>query len=91
MERKSLDPRPGDELGQYLESPPGGIVYWEVYQLTIILNMLIYPNFEQHQAVKYPTLSRIALDYLAIQGSATLCDSSERAFSGGGSITHVKQ
>jgi hypothetical protein len=31
--------------------------------------------------VEYPTLSRIAWDYLAIQGSAT---PSERAFSGGG-------
>jgi len=36
---------------------------------------------QQHQAVEYPTLSRMAWDYLAIQGSAT---PSERAFSGGG-------
>jgi len=35
----------------------------------------------QHQAAEYLTLSRMAQDYLAIQGSAT---PSERAFSGGG-------
>jgi hypothetical protein len=35
----------------------------------------------QHQTLEYPTLSRMACDYLAIQGSAT---PSERAFSGGG-------
>jgi len=35
----------------------------------------------QHHASQYPTLSRVARDYLAIQGSAT---PSERAFSSGG-------
>ena len=35
----------------------------------------------QSKIAEYPTLSRIARDYLAIQGSAT---PSERAFSGGG-------
>ena len=40
--------------------------------------MLIHT--QQHQAVEYPTLSWMAWDYLAIQGSAT---PSKCAFSGG--------
>ena len=42
-------------------------------------SILIYA--QQRQATEYPTLSRMARDYLAIQGSAM---PSERAFSGGG-------
>lgn len=42
--------------------------------------------FQQH-ALQYPTLARMARDYLAIQGSAT---PSERAFSQGG-LTDTKR
>jgi hypothetical protein len=42
-------------------------------------------TFNKYHSIQYPTLSRIAKDYLAIQGSAV---PSERAFSGGG-ITGV--
>jgi len=35
----------------------------------------------QHHSIQYPTISRIAKDYLAIQGSAV---ASERSFSSGG-------
>ena len=83
MERGRFDPR--DELRRYLESPlVGGIVdivgHWGVRQLRW-LEIKYTDSSRQHQAVEYPTLSRMARDYLAIQGSAT---PSERAFSGGG-------
>jgi len=42
----------------------------------------------QHHSVQYPTLSRMARDYLAIQGSAT---PSERAFSSGGTTGTAKR
>ena len=42
----------------------------------------------QHHSIQYPTLSRIARDYLAIQGSAT---PSERAFSSGGTTGTAKR
>jgi hypothetical protein len=76
---------PWDELRRYLKGPlaqgVANIVgYWGVCRF--------YPlksnarNFAgQHQTLEYPTLSWMACDYLAIQGSAT---PSERAFSGGG-------
>jgi hAT family C-terminal dimerisation region len=44
--------------------------------------ILVAENFQQQQSnTRYPTLKRIAQDYLAIQGSAT---PSEHAFSSGG-------
>src|ERR1700682_3666564 len=42
----------------------------------------------QHHSVQYPTLSKMARDYLAIQGSAT---PSERAFSSGGTTGTAKR
>ena len=42
----------------------------------------------QHHSVQYPTLSRIARDYLAIQSSATPL---ERAFSSGGTTGTAKR
>jgi hypothetical protein len=76
MERGRFDPR--DELRRYLESPlVGGIVdvvsHWGVCQLRW-LEIKHTDLSQQHQAVEYPTLSRMARDYLT----------SERAFSGGG-------
>ncbi|KIL56126.1 hypothetical protein M378DRAFT_39166, partial [Amanita muscaria Koide BX008] len=59
---------PQDELKQYLESgaePTDNVVAW----------------WGNQSDSKYPTMKRIARDYLAIQGSAT---PSERAFSSGG-------
>ena len=44
------------------------------------LPMLIPPSFQKH-ALRYPTLARVARDFLAIQGSAVKC---ERAFSSSG-------
>ena len=44
------------------------------------LPMLIPRSFQKH-ALHYPTLARVARDYLAIQGSAVKC---ERAFSSSG-------
>ena len=83
MEQGRFDPQ--DELRRYLESPlVGGIVdivgHWGVCQLQW-LEIKDTDSSQQHQAVEYPTLSQMAQDYLAIQGSAT---PSERAFSGGG-------
>jgi hypothetical protein len=77
--------RPRDELKMYLESgiehTTNVIQWWGVRALT--LSRLLSANaLSQHQAdSKYPTMKRIARDYLAIQGSAT---PSERAFSSGG-------
>jgi hypothetical protein len=45
-------------------------------------------TFFKHHAVQYPTISRIARDYLAIQGSAV---PSERAFSSGGLTATVRR
>ncbi len=58
---------PRDELKLYLESGP-----------EVTSNVV---GWWGHQCSRYPTLRRIARDYLAIQGSAT---PSERAFSSGG-------
>jgi len=44
-------------------------------------------SFSQHSSIRYPTLARIARDYLPIQGSAV---ASERAFSGG-ALTGTKR
>jgi hypothetical protein len=49
-----------------------------MYTLTFLFSIYIHI---QHRAQQYPTLQRMARDYLAIQGSST---PSERAFSGGG-------
>lgn len=65
-ERGRFDPR--DELRRYLESP-------------LAEGVTDVVGYWGRQAAEYPTLSRMARDYLAIQGSAT---PSERAFSGGG-------
>ena len=58
---------PRDELKLYLESGP-----------EVTSNVV---GWWGHQCLRYPTLRRIARDYLAIQGSAT---PSEHAFSSGG-------
>jgi hypothetical protein len=45
------------------------------------LHTNIIKKLFKHHSIQYPTISRIAKDYLAIQGSAV---ASERAFSSGG-------
>lgn len=45
------------------------------------LTLVLTDHSFKHHVHEYPTLSRMARDYLAIQGSST---PSERAFSGGG-------
>lgn len=65
-----------------IEPTPTAIQYWGVCRFYCLHLILIAENFRQQQSdKKYPTLKRIARDYLAIQGSAT---PSERAFSSGG-------
>jgi hypothetical protein len=66
QEAKATD-NPRDELILYLESGP-----------EVTSNVV---GWWGHQDSRYPTLMRMARDYLAIQGSAT---PSERAFSSGG-------
>jgi hypothetical protein len=52
-----------------------------VYVSSLHSKTILNPHSIQHHARQYPTLSRMARDYLPIQGSAT---ASERAFSSGG-------
>ena len=70
------------ESKNYLESPLEEVVdrvkQWGVSIYPYHLN---YTNTLQHHFTQYPVLSRIARDYLAIQGSST---ASEHAFSQGG-------
>jgi hypothetical protein len=73
VEQGRFDPQ--DELRRYLESLlVGGIVdvvsHWGVCQLRW-LEIKDTDSSQQHQAVEYPTLSWMARDCLAIQGSAT--------------------
>jgi hypothetical protein len=85
MERGKSDFR--DELRRYLENPLSeGIMdipgYWGVSQFQRAEEVARLIHIQcQHQATEYPTPSRMARDYLAIQGSAT---PSEQAFSSGG-------
>ncbi|KAF5371935.1 hypothetical protein D9757_011488 [Collybiopsis confluens] len=70
----TVDVSPREELDRYLKSPLEiPILQEDESQLNVI-------RWWGHHQDLYPTLSRIARDYLAIQGSAT---PSERAFSGG--------
>lgn len=67
-QEEKAEGNPRDELKLYLESGPeatDNVIAWWGHQTDS----------------KYPTMRRIARDYLAIQGSAT---PSERAFSSGG-------
>jgi len=65
------------------KEPTSQIVY-RTYKSTSILIKILQSCLvliaSQHHTIQYPTLSRMAHDYLAIQGSVTR---SERAFSSG--------
>ena len=81
-EKKAGNPR--DELTNYLEAGVevvSDIISW--WGVSTSRNTLKISHIvPQHQTdSKYPTLKRIARDFLAIQGSST---PSERAFSSGG-------
>jgi len=49
--------------------------------MLIPISLSFFLSFFQNHALRYPTLARVARDYLAIQGSAVKC---ERAFSSSG-------
>jgi hAT family C-terminal dimerisation region len=76
---------PQEELNAYLTSPlenVENIVAWWGVSTVISCSLISDANLcFQHHASQYPTLARMARDYLAIQGSAV---PSERAFSSGG-------
>lgn len=92
-ERKAADrSRAGarDELKFYLESPldsTSDVVAWWGVSTTSFLPMEYITDVLQKHSTQYPVLSRMARDYLPIQGSAT---PSERAFSNA-SLTDDKQ
>ena len=93
MEQGRFDP--WDELRRYLKSPlVGGIVdivgHWGVCQLQWLEIRHTDPS-QQHQAVEYPTLSQMAQDYLAIQGSATPSEPSQEVGSQGPPIATIFQ
>jgi hypothetical protein len=82
--------RPRAELTAYLQSPleqTEDVVGWWGVSLFSHHCKFIYLNFIQHHQLQFPTLSRMARDYLAIQGSST---ASEHAFSSGG-LTGTKR
>ena len=83
---------PRKELDQYLASPlednDNIVSWWGVsFFLPYYFDDVSW-TFFKHHAVQYSTLSRIARDYLAIQGSAV---PSERAFSSGGLMATVRR
>jgi len=75
---------PHEELKQYLDSPlevvDDVVSWWGVSCTLYILQWRRTNRPYQHHSMQYPTLSHMAQDYLAIQGSAV---ASERAFSSG--------
>ncbi|KIL54454.1 hypothetical protein M378DRAFT_92506 [Amanita muscaria Koide BX008] len=73
-EHVSSSSGPRDELKRYLDGP-----------LEEVDNVVAWWG---HHSFQYPTLSSMARDYLAIQGSAT---PSERAFSSGGTTGTAKR
>lgn len=86
-ERASRNPRQEfldyvDSLLEVNEYDP--VKWWGVCQLATTFNFDL-TMLQRHQT-QFPTLARIARDYLAIQGSSV---SSERAFSSGG-LTDTK-
>src|ERR1700678_281659 len=89
-ERSVLEPR--DELKRYIESPledvKNVVAWWGVSDHLLHHLSLLTQSKLQHHSIQYLTLSRIARDYLAIQGSAT---PSERASSSGGTTGTAKR
>ena len=83
---------PCDELKRYIESPledvENVVAWWGVSDHLLHHPSPLTQSKLQHHSIQYPTLSRIARDYLAIQGSAT---PSERAFSSGGTTGTAKR
>ena len=86
-EHTSSEPR--DELKRYINSPLEDVVnvvaWWGVSDCWMVLTAA--KSYLQHHAVQYPTLSKMARDYLAIQGSAT---PSEHVFSSRGATGTAK-
>jgi len=87
---------PHDELKRYIESPledvdsENVVAWWGVSDHGVIFTATSKSAYTklQHHSIQYPTLARIARDYLAIQGLAT---PSERAFSSGGTTGTAKR
>lgn len=84
QQKEKAEGSPRDELDQYLksgaESATDVVAWWGVSRSPQSVCQ-ITDNIQNQSDSKYPTLKRIARDYLPIQGSAT---PSERAFSSGG-------
>jgi hypothetical protein len=80
---------PHEELKAYLIVPLEAVedvIMWWGLRAPLTVFCLLLTCIQQH-SLQYPTLARMAQDYLAIQGSAT---PSERAFSHSG-ITDTKR
>jgi len=78
-----------DELRAYLDAPlemtKDVVAWWGVSEVQQPMSYIT--DHSQKHSTQYPVLARMARDYLAIQGSATL---SERTFSNA-SLTDTKQ
>jgi len=75
---------PRQELEAYLAAPPediDNIVVYVFFSYIFICCEADINTLSKHHSVQFPTLARIAKDYLAIQGSTV---ASERSFSSGG-------
>ena len=96
MQKPSWLVGPHQELYDYLDSPLVNledkmldlVAWWGVSYVAIAPafadahpHLPFFLSFFQNHALRYPTLARVARDYLAIQGSAVKC---ERAFSSSG-------
>ena len=75
-------------IGSPLEDVENVVAWWGVSNCLLHNLSLLTQSKLQRHSIQYPTLSRIARDYLAIQGSAT---PSERAFSSGGTTSTAKR
>ena len=71
-----------DELDHYLAEPlvySSALYYWQVCYQTVVSRKSAQKNsISQENQTRYPTLFRLAMDILPIQGSAVLC---KRVFS----------
>lgn len=84
---------PRQELADYLSAGPievnDIVAWWGVSYIRDFIHLMFADTyFHKLHSLQYPTLSKIARDYLAIQGSAV---SSERAFSSSAITTTARR